>query len=30
MFIPNSLNTSATKCMRCGVEKFDHPQITNL
>jgi ribosomal protein S27AE len=30
MFIPNGLNTSATKCMRCGKEKIDHPQITNL
>jgi hypothetical protein len=30
MFIPDGLNTSATKCMRCGKEKNDHPQITNL
>jgi hypothetical protein len=30
IFIPDGLNTSATKCMRCGKEKHEHVHITNL
>jgi len=30
MFIPDSINTSGTKCIKCGREKYDHPQPTYL
>lgn len=29
-FVPDTVNTSSTKCMKCGLEKWQHPIITNL
>jgi hypothetical protein len=29
-FLNDTVNTSSTKCMKCGLEKWQHPIITNL
>ncbi len=29
-FVPDTVNTSSTKCLKCGLEKWQHPIITNL
>ena len=29
-FLNDTVNTSSTKCMKCGLEKYLHPIITNL
>jgi uncharacterized OB-fold protein len=29
-FTPDESTSSATKCKKCGMEKFQHPTITNL
>jgi hypothetical protein len=29
-FVNDTVNTSSTKCMKCGLEKWQHPIITNL
>jgi hypothetical protein len=29
-FVPDTVNSSSTKCMKCGLEKWQHPIITNL
>ena len=29
-FVHDTVNTSSTKCLKCGLEKWQHPIITNL
>ena len=29
-FVNDTINTSSTKCMKCGLEKWQHPIINNL
>jgi hypothetical protein len=29
-FLNDTVNRSSTKCMKCGLEKYLHPIITNL